>query len=148
MKKKVKTLRIIKEKDLDRAEDWRTTFQTFGVILITLLVAIPVGIYKGFAYAWLVIIIGFLCMTIACLAGDNKKVIKLRKLLKIRKERNMSEELKRQRYSYTADYDYKSSDKHYTHSTYKPSVTEWLGGYLVASKFFDEMFKSDNKNKY
>lgn len=142
MKKKVKTLRIVKEKDLDRAEDWGCCL----TILITLLVAIPVGIYKGFAYACIVILIGFICLIF--LSEGGKKVVKLRKLLRIREERKMSKELKRQRYSYTADYDYKSSDKHYTHSTYKPSVTEWLGGYLVASKFFDEMFKSDNKNKY
>lgn len=91
-------------------------------------------------------------MTFVNLFEGGKNVVKLRKLLRIRKERKMSEELKRQRYSYTAGYDYELGNtgtaKNYTHTNYKPSVTEWLGGYFIPSKFFDELFKSDNKNKY
>lgn len=38
-------------------------------------------------------------------------------------------------------------DKKTYEPRYKPSVTEWLGGYLIASKAFDKLFKSNNKNK-
>lgn len=38
-------------------------------------------------------------------------------------------------------------DKETYEPKYKPSVTEWLGGYLIASKTFDKLFKSNDKNK-
>lgn len=160
--KKVKTLHIIKEKDLDKAEEWRTFFQTGGVIIITILVAIPVGIYTEFAYVMGVLVAGLSCFLLACIFGDSKKIQKARKLLEAR-EKIKRTKLKKDKYSYGTDYlsndvylgdDYdniigdKHTDKSYSRD-YKPSVTEWIGGYLIASKIFDELFKSDKDgNKY
>lgn len=38
-------------------------------------------------------------------------------------------------------------DKKTYEQEYKPSATEWLGGYLIASKIFDNLFKGKDKNK-
>ncbi len=77
-----------------RIEDWWTTFDVFGIALITILIAIPIGIYcDEFAYVGLVIVIGFICMVIACTTLDGSK--KRRKIAHI-KSRLLERERRKQ----------------------------------------------------
>lgn len=230
--KKRKTLHIVTIKELDEAatkiEDCWATFDVFGIGLITIIIAIIVGKYcDEFAYVGLVIVIGFLCMVIACSSLDGGKKrrkiahIKSRLLARENRKRAMMEKNKKKKktkqkeswsdewvkflkldenrktkwkktskkeepvylkhdyppvknpdmYDIDMDddeyfrdldlddeeyldidlddyYEYLDNrDKKTYEPRYKPSATEWLGGYLIASKAFDKLFKSNNKNK-